>query len=217
VSDETTPDPTGNDEFSDIEAMLRELDAGDLELQAPPPDIWEGIAARLEAEDEDGASVVPLRPRRPRYALLALAAAVVVAIGVGVITLANRGADEVIAVADLTWDSEAFDPLGSGASASAELVEEDGRYEIRIVDATLPDVAPEDADLELWMISLDADGAPADVAPISLVDAGSPGTYRVPADIDPDTHFIIDISIEPRDGDDAHSGRSILRGPLEPA
>jgi hypothetical protein len=49
---------------------------------------------------------------------------------------------------------------------------------------------------------------------VSLVDPAAPGTYAVPADLDPDTYSVVDISIEPRDGDDAHSGRSILRGQL---
>ena len=215
MSDGLFPDPLGDDDFGDIETLLRELDVDDLELEAPPADVWDGIAARLDAETV--APVVSLTRRRSSFTLLAVAAAVVIAIGVGVVTLANRGDDSVVAVADLTWDSTAFDPLGAGATASAELLEDDGRYEIRIVDANLPDVGAQGADLELWMISLDADGAPADIAPISLVDAGSPSTYLVPAGIDPGTHFVVDISIEPRDGDAAHSGRSILRGPLEQA
>ena len=36
----------------------------------------------------------------------------------------------------------------------------------------------------------------------------------VPAELDPDVYSIVDISIEPRDGDEQHSGRSILRGAL---
>ena len=39
----------------------------------------------------------------------------------------------------------------------------------------------------------------------------------VPAELDPDVYSIVDISIEPRDGDAAHSGRSILRGTLADA
>jgi len=35
--------------------------------------------------------------------------------------------------------------------------------------------------------------------------------------LDPDVYSIVDIGIEPRDGDVAHSGRSILRGTLTDA
>ena len=79
--------------------------------------------------------------------------------------------------------------------------------------AARPTDLAEDADLELWLIAAQPDGS-LDVQPVALVDAGSPGTYDVPADLDPDTYSIVDISIEPRDGDEAHSGRSILRGEL---
>ena len=49
---------------------------------------------------------------------------------------------------------------------------------------------------------------------IGLVDPGYPGPLDVPAGYDPSAYFVVDISIEPRDGDAGHSGRSILRGPL---
>jgi hypothetical protein len=37
----------------------------------------------------------------------------------------------------------------------------------------------------------------------------------VPAGLDPSSHYVVDISIEPRDGIAAHSGQSILRGALQ--
>lgn len=67
------------------------------------------------------------------------------------------------------------------------------------------------------MISTDEAGAITDVQPVSLVDPTSPGTYAVPPGLDPDVYTVVDISIEPRDGDAAHSGRSILRGGLTDA
>jgi hypothetical protein len=81
-------------------------------------------------------------------------------------------------------------------------------------DAALPSV-DEDADLELWLIEADADGEIVDIAPISLVSGA--GAYEVPSSIDVSAFRIVDISIEPRDGDDTHSGRSILRGNLAEA
>ena len=99
--------------------------------------------------------------------------------------------------------------------AGAELVEnDDGNTEIRIVGASLPDPTGEPADLELWLIEPDADGNVADLVSLGLVDSGDPGAYQVPDGYDPGTFFVVDISVEPRDGLPAHSGRSILRGPL---
>ena len=50
-----------------------------------------------------------------------------------------------------------------------------------------------------------------------MIDPTDPGSLTVPAGYDPDAYYVVDISIEPRDGDTAHSGRTILRGPLQQA
>ena len=131
-----------------------------------------------------------------------------------VVVAAGRGNPEaVVATAVLTHDAATFDPRGAGSTATAHLLERDGHYEIELSDAALPTVA--DDDLELWLIEPDAEGKPVDVAPVSLINAAKPGVYAVPAGLDPSSHYVVDISIEPRDGDTAHSGQSILRGPLE--
>jgi hypothetical protein len=208
-------DPNEPDDLSDVEQLLRELDAADLDLVAPPPDVWEGIDRQLRA---DGGEVVALERSRPapRVWLMA-AAAVVVALVATAVVVTVRGDDEteVVATAVLTHDAEAFDPRGDGASATARLLERDGRFEIQLADAELPTIPGDD--LELWLIEPDASGNPVDVAPVSLIDTSTPGVYSVPPGLDPSSHYVVDISIEPRDGDAAHSGQSILRGALEPS
>lgn len=196
----------------EIEALLRELDLTDLEGVAPPPSVWAGIEAELAAEP---APVVELAARRPagRQALLLAVAAALLIVVVGAAVVINRtGGDTVLATSDLSYDPEAFDPLGAGATATAHLVERDDGFAIELTGTSFPAVG-EDADLELWLIEADASGTIVDVAPVSLV--GGAGSYEVPDGLDVSTHRIVDISIEPRDGDDAHSGRSILRGVLE--
>ena len=74
--------------------------------------------------------------------------------------------------------------------------------------------AGEDADLELWLIEPDADGSPAELVSLGVIDPDRPGDFAVPATTDPSVFSVVDISIEPRDGVPTHSGRSILRGPL---
>ena len=134
---------------------------------------------------------------------------------VGVAVVMNRSADEtVLASAELVHDAESFDPLGADATATARLVERDDGYAIVLDDTAFPNV-DEDADFELWLIEADDSGNILDVAPVSLVDGA--GAFEVPPTLDVSTHRIVDISIEPRDGDDAHSGRSILRGTLTEA
>jgi hypothetical protein len=232
----TQHDDDGHDLLA-VEEMLRSLTVDDLDAPAPPPArIWAAIQSDLVASGDLGAaapappaaSVADPEPQRVasmaehrarrgaagRPFLLAAAAVVVMVVGAVVVVATRGGESEVLASATLTWDPAAFDPLGADARARAELVQGDDGYELVITDAQLPADVEENADLELWLISLDADGNPADVQPVSLVDPTAPGTYAVPAELDPDTYTVVDISIEPRDGDDAHSGRSILRGQL---
>ena len=127
------------------------------------------------------------------------------------LTLDDRS--EVVATAVLAYDSENFDALGAQARASVDLVADGGSHSVVIVDAALP--SPEaGADLEVWLIRPDADGNVTDVVSLGVVDPADPGSLEVPGGYDPDAYFVVDISVEPRDGDASHSGRSILRGPL---
>jgi hypothetical protein len=202
------------DDMGEIEQLLHDLDLSDLELSPPPPEVWAGIDEAVRA---DTVVALPTPARHTGRRWLLLAAAVVVAlVATAVVVVAKRHApEEVVATAVLTHDPATFDPRGAEASATARLLERDGRYEIQLSHAELPTV-PDD-DLELWLIEPDAQGKPKDIAPVSLISSSTPGVYTVPAGLDPSSHYVVDISIEPRDGDAHHSGQSILRGPLEPA
>jgi Anti-sigma-K factor rskA len=209
-------DGSGDPDMSDVEALLRELDVDDLALAAPPASVWAGISEKIET---DPAPVVAIESRRAqrRSWILAAAAAVILIVGGGVIANANRGGSEaVLSSAVLLHDAVLFDPLGVDSAATATLLERNGHLEIELTATTLPSLTG-DEDLELWLIEPDSAGNPVDIARVALVEASDPGTYRVPDGIDPSSHYVVDISVEPRDGDAAHSGRSILRGALEPA
>jgi Anti-sigma-K factor rskA len=231
MSDETA-DNTFDQDLLDVELMLRSLTLDDLGApEAPPASVWAGIQSELAASGDltSAAATLPTvvhhsgsvasldahRERRAvRYRFLAAAAAVVLVTG-AVAVVATRGGDaQVVATAQLAWDPVNFNELGADATATAELVQGDDGYELVLTDARLP-TGTADADLELWLISTDAAGEITDVQPVSLIDPTSPGAYAVPADLDPDTYTVVDISIEPRDGDEAHSGDSILRGELQ--
>ena len=103
------------------------------------------------------------------------------------------------------------------ADALVSLHDADGTFRLSVDESDLPDLNAETADLELWLIQPDADGNPADLVSLGLIDPTDPGTFDVPEGFDPDVFFVVDISVEPRDGNAAHSGRSILRGALTKA
>jgi hypothetical protein len=149
------------------------------------------------------APVVPLRPRRSRV-LLAAAAALVVGLGVGAGAVALTGRDDdgvPVAEAEL-------DPLeDSGASGRAAVVERaDGT---RVLRVELAADAPAEGYYEAWLLTESVSG----LVPLGVV---RPGTeeFELPAGLDIAAYPVVDVSVEPLDGDPAHSGASIARGQL---
>ncbi len=226
---------------AEVEALLRDVEATDLELLEPPEHTWAAIESALQTADDvqavddersrddaqaaqddhtvqdERSNVVsfPERQRIRRRLAVGIAAVLVVAVaGVTTLLLARDDPAEVVASATLAYDPEQFDISGAQARAGAELVADDGEHSIAIVDAALP--SPEaGADLEVWLIRPDASGNVVDLVSIGIIDPADPGSLSVPEGYDPDVYSVVDISIEPRDGDPSHSGRTILRGPLQ--
>ena len=140
--------------------------------------------------------------RRTRYLLAAAAAVVAVATGSAILLESRQPAERVVAKATL----QQLEPLGD-TSASARLVERDGTTRL-VVDARSMPPAPAGEDYELWLIDTNVSD------PRSLGVVTGSEEVRVPASIDPKTHPIVDISLEPTDGDHRHSGHSLMRGTL---
>jgi hypothetical protein len=207
---------------------------------APPPGLWAGIAAATgvvtaprpdvvaasapsagpvpdvppvpltarpvtPAPDAPLAPVVPLRPRRSRL-LPAAAAALVVGLGIGAggVLLTDRGDDGGVPVA-----AAALDPLeGSDASGRAEVVErEDGT---RVLRVELSADAPSEGYYEAWLLDESVSG----LIPLGVVRAGTED-FELPEGLDLGEYPVVDVSVEPLDGDPAHSGVSVARGLLD--
>lgn len=198
-----------------LEELLAGMEEKDLELLEPPDEIWRGIESAIGMDQDASASVVPLDSRRrtPWRVLGAAAALVATVIGVVAFVALSEDTDEILATATLVYDPLSFDSLGAGAAAGANLVSDDGSLTLNLVDAVLPSPG-DDADLEVWLIRPDDEGNVADLLSLGVVSPTDPESLEVPGSHDPAVYFVVDISVEPRDGDAGHSGRSILRGPL---
>lgn len=189
----------------------------------PPPNVWAAIASatgvssaprpeRVEAAlapapepAAPASNVVPLRPRRSRTMLLTVAATVAGAvIGAGAVAVLQSGDDDGAAVA-----AAALDPLeDADASGSATVVERDDGTRVLEVDLKAP--ALDDAYYEVWLLTPDVSG----LVPVGTTQAGT-AVFEIPAGLDLDEYAVVDVSVEPLDGNPAHSGDSVARGVLE--
>jgi anti-sigma-K factor RskA len=132
--------------------------------------------------------------------VLAAAAAVIVVV-VGAVAFAGSGDDETVVAA------ARLEPLAPAEPATAELVDADGRLRLDLPLAT-DDLPATEGFYEVWLIDTQVERL------ISLGPVRPDATYVVPADIDYRDFPIVDVSVEPPDGDPTHSGDSILRGTL---
>lgn len=211
------------DDEGHIDAILRSMTEDDLELDTPPDSVWAGIEAAVAESDSESeerlAPVVSLASRRRLPMMLgAVAAALVVVAGLAVVLVSGNGTDPIeVASAELVYvpDDSGFVDLGIGRSADVTLLEDGDAETIRVDVADLP-VAGDDNALEIWLIGV-TDGEIEIIQTLGLVeDPTEPGAFAVPADFDRAAYdaVAVDISIEPHDGNEAHSGMSLVRGVL---
>lgn len=202
----------------------------------PPPGVWAGIATatgvsaaprpEVVARSVRPLTSVPAEPARPvapaprserptpaavvrpqwSRLLLAAAAALVVGagIGAGAVVLGSGGDDgQTVAAA-------ALGPLDdSDATGEARVVERPDGSRVLVVD--LSAAAPGDGFYEVWLI----DKAVQEMYPLGVVQGGGEVTLEVPPGVDLTEFPVVDVSVEPLDGDPRHSGVSVARGVLE--
>jgi anti-sigma-K factor RskA len=173
---------------------------GQLASQAPAP-----ARAEVAAEPPPSPPTVSELPRRtpvPRWWLLAAAAAVVgLIIGVGVTTLAVRDRVEVTS-------STALEALpGQTGQGTAELLRDQAELRVQIDAPLTPDRYR-----EVWLINTDGQR----MYPLGVLPDDGRATYPLPPALAGQLQgfTIVDVSIEPYDGNPAHSRESQVRGTL---
>lgn len=157
------------------------------------------IAEHRQARADEGSS---------RGWLLAAAAAVaLLLIGGAVLSsglLSSDSSGDVVASANIVNDEL---PVTFNQAGTAVLRSNNGDLVLDIDVPDLPDSGQ--AFYEVWMIDTNVEGM------ISLGVLSADGQIDVPDSIDPADFPVVDVSVEPLDGDPTHSGQSILRGVLE--
>lgn len=209
-----------DDDLEQIRALARDVGTDPVVVVAPPADLWTRLEASTVTPDQPGdlpddpstAAPTELRPRaerstgRPTVApwLLAAAAVLVVVLGgIAMFSLSNRA--EEIASPTVIAETE-LEPLADINAGTATLIDEDGVLRVKVL--TAPIEVDDDSFAEVWMINPDVTEL------ISLGPLREDGIYEVPPGVDPAAFPVIDVSVEPIDGDPTHSGNSVLRGIL---
>jgi Anti-sigma-K factor rskA len=217
-----TDGPDDLDVLQRVGEAARSVTDEDAELEEPSPGLWDRIAAaaahapapptagavppvgpaELRGPDVPGVASVGAASRRsPVPAWVLAAAAAVIVVVVGAVAFAGSGDDETVVAA------ARLEPLAPAEPATAELVDADGRLRLDLPLAT-DDLPATEGFYEVWLIDTQVERL------ISLGPVRPDATYVVPADIDYRDFPIVDVSVEPPDGDPTHSGDSILRGTL---
>ncbi len=210
-------------------------DGGPLEVSQPATSVWENIRTDLhlapatstltttattsaatheqEAPQSPDAPVISLherRERRTRPATWLLAAA-----GVGGIVVGGAVTATVIGSstqAPLTVAASVnLEPLPAwDASGTADLALDEDGQQVLVVSLDADAAADASGYQEVWLIDEDVEGM------VSLgVMEGSTAQFVIPDGVDVATYPIVDVSLEPLDGDPTHSGDSIARGQIQ--
>lgn len=199
--------------FSDdeIAEIARSVERHDFERIAPPPQVWNNILAEVEVEIASQEAIAR-RQSRSRFTsarLLSAAAATLLMVGVAVAVVMWSGDDDAgiteVAAATMTTDGL---PVSTTATADARFVCEADECFVEIQLSEIPDAGADD--LELWVINGDV----TDMYSLGNITADTE-RFPLPHGITAGEYPIVDISVEPDDGDATHSGQSVLRGTFD--
>lgn len=140
--------------------------------------------------------------RRTGFLVAASVAGLLLGVG-GTLGWQYVGEDNESVVASATL-AALPDRVGTGA---AEVLDTAGGRELEL---TLDMPRPADAFLQVWLLSPDG----AKMVSVGVI-AGDTGHWTLPPDVALADYPLVDVSIEPYDGDPAHSSNSVVRGTLD--
>nr|WP_232531285.1 anti-sigma factor [Microlunatus antarcticus] len=199
--------------LSDLARDARAVRPSD--LRPPRPEVWAAVERDLAGDEPVAAPPRPASSRpasRRRGALVAVAAVSGLVVGVGgtLGVLALRSSDEPVAGPALVASTVLAPLPGETGEGTAELVRDRDTLQLR-VHATLTSSPTRDYH-EVWLINSDGRRMYA----LGVLPSSGDASYWLPTPTDDrlDGYQTVDISLEPEDGDAAHSQHSLVRGRL---
>jgi hypothetical protein len=206
--------------LAEVAALARA--EGPAQLEAPPPQVWDRIAAAIGYGAPAGPAVplVPAAangtrarraPRRNRLAtaLAGLAAGLIIGVGgtIGVVQLTRAPATQVVAQVQLSPLPQF--PQWNGSSGTAVMRSSASQ---QLITVTL-DAPARHGFYEVWLLARNG------VSMISLgeLNADHTGTFTIPPGTDLRNYSRIDVSLQPFNGVTVHAKTSVVRGSLPAA
>ena len=208
------------DQISAVVAAARTLTDVDQPRQ-PDPEVWDRIRDELRQDAvptpapssaaTTAATVTSIVDRRRRWSTGLLVAASVLGVVAG-------GTLALGAVAMVSDDVPAAPVASVVATTSlAALPDHDGTGQAEIVDTPtgqelvvyVSHLTSGEGFYEVWLINPDT----FEMVGLGAL-AGDSGRFAIPAGLDLSQYSVVDISIEPFDGDPIHSNDSVVRGEL---
>lgn len=195
------------DELSTVARRARQVTPSD-RLVEPPASVWAGIAAELSPSTPG--MPAPRRAtgaRRASWLSLAAAACVGLLVGGGAVYAATSSvrpapAPSVVATASLA-------PLpGSTAQGRVEVVSTSSGPRV-VVDVS--GLAKSDGYYEVWLL----DRAGDKLVALGALDGSARGSFAMPQGIAMTDYPVVDVSLQPPDGNPQHSHHSLVRGTLQ--
>ncbi len=200
------------DEFAAVTRTARLITPDDA-LVAPPDSVWAEVSREISPPRIDlaraGRTASGARGRhRFSWVTLAAAACVGLLVGGGAVFAGTSGQrptpsqpPAVVAAASLT-------PLaGSAAHGSVEVVSTTSGPRV-LVDVS--GLAATDGYYEVWLLDRKGDKLVA----LGALDGTSHGSFAMPPGVAMSDYPVVDVSLEPSDGNPAHSHQSLVRGTL---
>jgi hypothetical protein len=196
------------DELAAVARTARRTE-GDGAIVEPPAAVWDSIARELGTE-QPAAPVVALDQRRPRrrsWVPMAAAACVGALVGGGVMYAATS--TQRTTTPTTVMAAASLEPLeGSTARGSVQVVSTSAGAKVAV---DVSGLAKADGFYEVWL--LDKEGKK--LIALGVLDGSDKGEFAMPPGVSMTDFPVVDVSLEPSDGDPNHSHNSLVRGTLQ--
>ncbi len=168
----------------------------------PPADMFDRILAEIRPE----ATVVPLRPRAHRRAVVSVVGAVAAVAAVVLIAVVALGGDDLGSPDARAAISGKSDPSVTGEAVLYGATSDGGTVQVSLRDVP---AAPSGHHYEVWVLRSDAGGEMEAVG--SFTPTSSDVDLKLPLP-GPGDYAAVDVSVEENGGPPAHSDTSLAGG-----